>query len=147
MVDRYTRQPMSFLLCVLATWRVTHLLVEEDGPADAVLRVRRAAGSSALGRLMDCFYCTSIWVALPLAATLVRGSSMKMSPGSFATSRRVVSPEGVVTWLALSGAACLLEQATRPDGTHALVEDLGTSEADGLRLASSDSAATSRAAA
>ena len=29
-----------FLVGALATWRVTHLLVEEDGPADTVARVK-----------------------------------------------------------------------------------------------------------
>jgi hypothetical protein len=37
---------MSFVLFALAVWRVTHLLVEEDGPVDVVLGLRRAAGSS-----------------------------------------------------------------------------------------------------
>jgi hypothetical protein len=45
-----------FLLATLATWRVTHLLVEEDGPADVVVRLRRRAGSSWAGDLLDCFY-------------------------------------------------------------------------------------------
>jgi hypothetical protein len=85
-----------FVLAALATWRVTHLLVEEDGPADIVVRLRRRAGASLAGNLMDCFYCMSVWVAAPFSVGLVR--------------RHQVEP---VSWLALSGAACLLEQATR----------------------------------
>lgn len=85
-----------FVLAALATWRVTHLLVEEDGPANIVVRLRRRAGSSWVGSALDCFYCTSVWVAVPLSVGLVR--------------RRRLEP---VSWLALSGAACLLEQATR----------------------------------
>lgn len=85
-----------FVLAALATWRVTHLLVEEDGPADIVVRLRRRAGSSWAGDLLDCFYCLSIWVAAPFSAGLVRRH--RMDP---------------VSWLAVSGAACLLEQATR----------------------------------
>jgi hypothetical protein len=82
-------------MAVLATWRVTHLLAEEDGPAEIVVRLRERAGSGPLGSLMDCFYCLSVWVAAPFSVGLVRP--------------RRASP---LTWLALSGAACLLEQAT-----------------------------------
>jgi Protein of unknown function (DUF1360) len=84
-----------FLLAVLATWRVTHLLASEDGPADVVVRVRAMLGRSMLGALLDCFYCLSFWVAAPLAFTLA--------------SRPV---PWVVAWLALSGGACLLEART-----------------------------------
>jgi hypothetical protein len=60
-----------FVLAALATWRVTHLLVEEDGPADIVVRLRRRAGASLAGNLMDCFYCMSVWVAAPFSVGLV----------------------------------------------------------------------------
>ena len=92
-----------FALAALAIWRVTHLLAEEDGPADVVVRVRARLGDGPLGGLMDCFYCLSIWVAAPFAPAVAR------------------RPHDVpLTWLALSGAACLLERATSgraaPDG-------------------------------
>lgn len=48
---------------------------------------------------MDCFYCLSVWTAAPVAAAVAR------SPR-----------EAPLTWLALSGAACLLEQATAKKG-------------------------------
>lgn len=88
-----------FLVGALATWRVTHLLVEEDGPADIVVRIRARAGDGLVGQAMDCFYCLSIWTAAPVAA---------------AVSRR--PRERLLTWLALSGASCLLEQATAEKG-------------------------------
>ena len=56
----------------LATWRVTHLLVEEDGPADVVVRLRERAGDSWVGQAMDCFYCLSIWTAAPVAVAVAR---------------------------------------------------------------------------
>ncbi|HJQ49720.1 MAG TPA: DUF1360 domain-containing protein [Gaiellaceae bacterium] len=89
-----------FVLASLATWRVTHLLAEEDGPADAVVRLRRRAGSGRLGELMDCFYCLSIWVA---------------APATLAVARR--PRDAPLAWLALSGAACLLERATGAAGS------------------------------
>lgn len=85
---------MKFVVAALATWRVTHLLVSEDGPGDVIVRVRRRLGDGVLGRAMDCFWCLSIWIAMPAAL--------------FVTSRPL---EVVLTWLALSGAACLLERA------------------------------------
>jgi hypothetical protein len=88
-----------FLVGALATWRITHLLVEEDGPADMVVRLRRAAGDGWIGGAMDCFYCLSIWTAAPVAAAVARRPR-----------------ETPLTWLALSGAACLLERATTEKG-------------------------------
>lgn len=88
-------QETRLALAALATWRVTHLLVEEDGPWDAVVRVRARLGSGQLGAVMDCFYCLSMWVALPAAVR--------------AAPRRRDIP---LLWAALSGAACLLERAT-----------------------------------
>ncbi len=83
-----------FILAVLAVWRITHLLSNEDGPFDIVFRLRRALGNSFFGRLIDCFYCLSIWVSLPFAVWL---------------QKHIV--EMFVTWLAISGAACLLQKA------------------------------------
>ncbi len=88
---------VRFGLAVLATWRVSHLLASEDGPGAAILRVRRWLGEGPLGGLMDCFHCLSLWVAA-VAAFLVASD-----PASW-----------VLTWLAVSGGACLLEQATSP---------------------------------
>jgi hypothetical protein len=84
-----------FGLGVLATWRVTHLLAEEDGPGDLVVRLRARAGDGWQGRLMDCFYCLSVWTAMPFALAVAR--------------RRRDAPVAV---LALSGAACLLERVS-----------------------------------
>ena len=91
--------PSRFLLGALATWRLTHLLVEEDGPDDIVVRMRQRAGDGWLGSALDCFYCLSIWTAAPFAAAVVRRPR-----------------EAPLTWLALSGAACLLERATTEKG-------------------------------
>ena len=86
---------MRFALASLAIWRVTHLLAEEDGPANVVVRLRERAGDGHLGELMDCFYCLSVWVAAPFGLALARRPR-----------------DAPLYSLALSGAACLLEQAT-----------------------------------
>ena len=85
-------------LAMLATWRMTHLLASEDGPFDGIARVRAWFGHSFLGKLMDCFYCLSLWVAAPAALAVTR------------------SPyEWPLVWLALSGAACLLQRLGHPE--------------------------------
>jgi hypothetical protein len=95
---------VRFVLAALATWRVTHLLANEDGPADIVFRMRRRLGDSPIGGLMDCFNCLSFWVAIP--ATF------------FLTTQPVL---WAMSWVALSGAACLLQRLgdTRPTGPGA----------------------------
>jgi hypothetical protein len=88
--------PTRFALAALATWRVTHLLASEDGPADAIVRLRTQLGASPAGSLIDCFQCLSIWVAAPMTLAVNRESGNALQ-----------------TWLALSGAACLLERLGR----------------------------------
>jgi hypothetical protein len=89
---------LSLLLGVLAVWRVTHALVHEDGPWNVVTRLRRAAGDSFWGQLMDCFYCSSLWISA--AAAFVIASNAR---------------EWILSWLAISGAACLLERTGRKE--------------------------------
>jgi len=84
-------------LSVLATWRVSHLISQEDGPFDVIVRLRDRAGDGVLGKLMDCPYCLSLWIAAPLALLLAR------TPGAWC-----------VAWLAISGGSSLLEKFSRP---------------------------------
>lgn len=86
---------MYFILFILAAWRLTHLLSKEDGPFDLIFLLRKKAGAGFFGNLLDCFYCLSLWIALPLGIWL--GNNWM---------------EKILCWWAISGAACLLEQAT-----------------------------------
>jgi hypothetical protein len=88
-----------FALAVLAGWRVAHLLSREDGPGQVLANLRARLGSGPAGDLMDCFQCLSVWVAAPLTLFVTR------RPGEF-----------VPTWLALSGAACWIEQGGNAHG-------------------------------
>jgi len=81
-----------FFLLTLAVWRVTHLLQAEDGPFDIFLRLRRRLGHGLWGKLLDCFYCLSVWISAP--AAWLAGQDW---------------PERLLLWPALSGAAILLE--------------------------------------
>jgi Protein of unknown function (DUF1360) len=84
---------IRFFLAAFVTWRVCHLLASEDGPGGVVAHLRMLLADSKLGRLVDCFGCLSVWIAIPLAFFVSEG------PLNL-----------VMTWLALSGAAFLLER-------------------------------------
>jgi Protein of unknown function (DUF1360) len=85
------------LISSLAAWRLTHLFWGEDGPWNIFVRLRNLAGASFVGQVLDCFYCLSLWIALPLAWWI--GSSWA---------------DRAVAWMAISGAAILLERITSP---------------------------------
>ena len=80
-------------LGILAVWRITHLLAAEDGPINSVVWLRRRAGAGFWGALLDCFYCLSLWIAVPFA--YLAGETWK---------------QRLLLWPALSGAAILLER-------------------------------------
>lgn len=85
------------LLGVLCVWRITHLFQAEDGPWNVIAGIRRAAGDGFWGRLLDCFYCLSLWVSVPVALMIGRTAA-----------------ERALLWLALSGGAILAERTTIP---------------------------------
>ena len=60
-------RPELVLVTALCVWRLTHLVVAEDGPWRAVARFRRLAAHVLPTGLLDCFYCTSLWLAIPFA--------------------------------------------------------------------------------
>jgi hypothetical protein len=80
---------------MLGVWRLSHLLSQEDGPFSLVFKFRKLFGQGFFGNLLDCFYCLSIWIAIPFAFILCDEW-----------------PEGIVTWLALSGGASILFKLT-----------------------------------
>lgn len=91
-----------FIVAALAVWRLTHLLAKEDGPFDVIFLLRKNIRQPFFAKLVDCFYCLSIWIALPFGIWLGLDWLTK-----------------IITWFALSGAACLLEQATtKNDGPN-----------------------------
>ena len=85
---------MIFALASLATWRIAHILVYEDGPFDVFDKTRQAMGSvPALYKLINCLKCVSVWVGAVF---------------SLAISTNL--PEFVLYTFALSGAAILLDE-------------------------------------
>ncbi len=87
----------DLILGILGVWRITHLLQAEDGPWDLVVKLRRALGNRFWGRLLDCFYCLSLWIAAPFAWFL--GADPK---------------HRLLLWPAVSAGAILLERTTQP---------------------------------
>ena len=93
-----------FTIAVCATWRLAHLIAREDGPADVIVKLRGRAGDGAAGRLMDCPYCLSLWIAMPFALLLADGI-----------------PAWLAAWLAVSGGASLCEKFTGNDGSKSVI--------------------------
>ena len=83
------------VLGILCVWRITHLLYAEDGPWDLLVRIRQRAGSEIWGKLLGCFYCLSLWIALPFALFIGTGCVGRL-----------------LLWPALSAGAILLERVT-----------------------------------
>jgi Protein of unknown function (DUF1360) len=87
----------AWAVASVACWRLTHLLHAEAGPADMLLRLRARLADTPIGRALDCFFCLSLWVALPFVPWLAADAA-----------------SAVVQWLALSGAAVLLNHIASP---------------------------------
>ncbi|MGB6743456.1 MAG: DUF1360 domain-containing protein [Terracidiphilus sp.] len=102
----FPSQIEDIVAAVLILWRLTHLLAVEAGPFGIFTGLRRLAGKGFFGQLLDCFYCLSVWLAVPLALLAGEGWAQQL-----------------MLWPALSGAACLLEQATRRTVFPGIYED------------------------
>ena len=100
---------LRLVVGILGVWRITHLVVAEDGPWDVIVRLRDRAGDRVWGELMDCFMCLSIWVAVPFAV---------MFPGPW--SKRIAFLP------ALSAGAILLYEAQ-----HRTVDDSAAAVSEG----------------
>jgi hypothetical protein len=87
----------GLMLAVLGVWRVTHLLHAELGPWRVLERFRQRTGHVLHTSLLHCFYCLSVWVALPVGL-LLGGDGL----------------EKLMLVLASSGGAILLERLTNP---------------------------------
>lgn len=67
-------EAVRFILAVFAVYRLSALFALDDGPGDLFLRIRSAAGAyqygedgrpaRAVGRLVSCPHCLSVWFAV-----------------------------------------------------------------------------------
>lgn len=63
---------LDLFIAALATWRISYMLVNEDGPRDVFISLRQRLGAydldhngialTSLGRGIKCIYCVSAWV-------------------------------------------------------------------------------------
>lgn len=103
---------MNFLILALAVWRLSSLLVEEEGPFLVFVRLRTRAGieyddyseriaTTELAKIFNCVWCMSVWV------------------GIFTVIFYWIWPEAIY-WiampLALSAAAILLDRWAKGEG-------------------------------
>ena len=66
----------NVLIIGLACWRLSSMLVHEDGPKDVLLNIRKRTGIEydAMGKVTSypswnplyCVWCTSVWTAVAL---------------------------------------------------------------------------------
>lgn len=87
----------TFILATLALWRVSRMLVLEDGPLYLFSRFRNIIGiyeedgqlqsDNWVGTLFTCPLCVATWLSIPLTIYL---------------------REDWLYWLGLAGAACVL---------------------------------------
>lgn len=64
---------MKFILYALATWRISNILVKEEGPFELASKLREYTGieTNSVGVVLSyppwnplsCVLCTSVWVA------------------------------------------------------------------------------------
>jgi hypothetical protein len=94
------------VLGILAVWRITSLLGAEDGPMDIFAKLRESVGDGVVGKGLRCFYCLSLWVAIPFA--LIAGETRT---------------ERFVLWLALSAGAIMIQRLMEEKSSATYFED------------------------
>lgn len=55
---------VNLLRLILATWRLTSLLVQERGPYVVFQRIRDHYKGTEVGTALECVWCTSVWAAV-----------------------------------------------------------------------------------
>lgn len=88
---------LTLVIVILATYRVSVLIAQDEGPFSIFERVRGRIDphqSSWLGRGMRCVGCVSFWVSL--AAALLIGAA-----------------DWVWVWLGVAGGAMLIHRAVK----------------------------------
>ena len=54
---------MRFVIGALAVWRLTSLIVSEDGPGEVFVKIRSIR---ALDGVTSCSWCASVWAAFAI---------------------------------------------------------------------------------
>ena len=87
-----------FLIAALATYRLSRLLADEEGPWSVFSKLRDLTPEqSSWRRGVECIMCVSVWVAVPIA--LLLGIVGACAPW-----------ETPLVWLALSSVTVLIRK-------------------------------------
>jgi hypothetical protein len=63
---------LRFIMCILTCYRITELIVLDDGPFDVFKKLRESVGKLAaiyssargLGKLINCPFCVGVWISV-----------------------------------------------------------------------------------
>lgn len=84
-------------ICILCNWRLTTLICFERGPFSIMVTFRKFLYRIRLGSLIECFHCTSIWMAAII-------SLLAFQP----------LPVVILLIFAIAGATSIIERAIQP---------------------------------
>lgn len=93
---------ISFLIISFAVWRLSSLLYDEDGPWLIFKQMRKWIKShehkgSLISDALKCFWCLSIWVALPFATYESEGRIYAFFTYTLAYSALAIVIDKVIT--------------------------------------------------
>lgn len=93
----------QFVFIGFASWRIAHMLVDEEGPALIFERIREFVGANKPGKvtgflptLFSCVYCMSVWTTMtlflvwqvePVAVMLIAAMSLALVVHSIVEGR------------------------------------------------------------
>jgi len=105
MIQPIQPTPFTFTIAALAVYRVSYLVVYEDGPLNLFIKGRSIVASvPVLGAATQCIYCFSLWVGA-IIAVMVEAQFAVPSAGSLGLLLEVA-----LSGLALSGGAILVHE-------------------------------------
>lgn len=88
---------VELVIGALAVWRVTSLLLREEGPWATLRVLREKVGLRLAPGLFSCWRCASLWTSAPVAWVLVERPRDRL-----------------LTWLALSAGAIIIDHFVSP---------------------------------
>lgn len=105
-----------FVILVLATWRISHLLAKEHGPHEILSTLRYCLGvrcegeppyaeygKNVISKMIICVWCNSIWIGLFFTVLYVIWHPIWMIALPFALSAGAVMVDKFVTKETLNG--------------------------------------------
>lgn len=107
--DYSNEQSLGWHLIVasLATWRLTHLLMYEDGPNDILVRMRELLGVEyehglpvhyrGIGTVFSCFWCLSIYVSFMLLCYRMVTPTLALSAIAIFIEERLMRSSGGIS--------------------------------------------------